>query len=243
MGTEIAIQAPADKGGTINVFGSANGFEAAQRMAKGLASSSLVPTAYQGNVANCLIALELASRIGTSTFMVMQHLHVIQGRPSFSASFQIATVNACGRFTPLRFEEVGELGTDTYGMRAVATDKASGEALIGDSVTWAMVKAEGWLSKSGSKWKTMPGQMFRYRAAAFWARVYAPELLMGLATADEVEEVAAPVERAAQPSTPALSAPSSRVGMSALEAALAEDIGEVSAEDEERARAIERGEG
>lgn len=49
-----------------------------------------------------------------------------------------------------------------------------------------MVKAEGWLSKTGSKWKTMPQLMFRYRAAAFFARIYAPDITLGMQTAEEI---------------------------------------------------------
>ena len=52
-----------------------------------------------------------------------------------------------------------------------------------------MVKNEGWASKPGSKWKSMPEQMFRYRAAAFWQRMYAPEISMGFSTADEIEDI------------------------------------------------------
>ena len=52
-----------------------------------------------------------------------------------------------------------------------------------------MVKAEGWYDKSGSKWKTMPDQMFRYRAAAFFARAFCPDVLMGLQTVEETRDV------------------------------------------------------
>jgi hypothetical protein len=51
-----------------------------------------------------------------------------------------------------------------------------------------MAEKEGWTSKQGSKWMTMPGQMLRYRAAAFWQRVYAPEISMGFYTKEEVED-------------------------------------------------------
>ena len=50
-------------------------------------------------------------------------------------------------------------------------------------------KKEGWTDKSGSKWNTMPGQMLRYRAAAFWQRVYCPEIAMGLMTSEEYEDI------------------------------------------------------
>ena len=52
-----------------------------------------------------------------------------------------------------------------------------------------MAKKEGWFNKSGSKWQTMPEQMLRYRAAAFWQRVYCPEISMGFMTTEEAEDI------------------------------------------------------
>jgi hypothetical protein len=54
-----------------------------------------------------------------------------------------------------------------------------------------MAKAEGWIDKTGSKWKTMPELMLKYRAAAFFGRLYAPEIMMGLYSADEIVDIAA----------------------------------------------------
>lgn len=79
--------------------------------------------------------------------------------------------------------------TTENGTFCKATRLSDGEVCIGTEITWDMVKSEGWLDKSGSKWKTMPEQMFNYRAAAFWARKFCPELLMGIPTADEVKDV------------------------------------------------------
>lgn len=187
--TAVAIREP-DATGSIDAFASTANYETARRMAIALSNSTIVPAAYQGekNVANCLIALELAGRTGASVMMVMQNLHVIQGKPSWSAAFLIASVNSCGRFTPLRYEMEGEASGDGWKCRAYATDKATGDRLDGEWITWEMVKAEGWLSKAGSKWKTMPGQMIRYRAASFWTRTYAPEISLGMHTSDEMED-------------------------------------------------------
>jgi hypothetical protein len=163
---------------------SVQSFDHAQRVAKMLSSSSLVPEAYKNNIQNTMIALEMSNRIGASPLMVMQNLYIVQGKPSWSSSFIIASLNSCKRFSPLRFETKGE--GDAYGCVAWAYDLASGDKLKGPKVTWEMVKAEGWLSKAGSKWKTMPELMFRYRAAAFFGRLYAPDILMGMQTAEEV---------------------------------------------------------
>jgi hypothetical protein len=175
--------------GSIDAFASESNFSVAQRMAKGLASSSLVPAAYQNSIPNVLIAMELASRIKASVFAVMQNLDIIHGRPSWRATFLIATVNACGRFTPLRFRWVGTEGKDDWGCYAVAKDRESGEECIGPTVTLGMAKAEGWATKNGSKWRTLPSLMLHYRSAAFWTRVYAPELSLGMHTGDEAEDM------------------------------------------------------
>lgn len=167
---------------------SIKGFSHAQRISQMLADSTLVPEVYRGKVSNCLIALEMSNRIGASPLMVMQNLHVIQGRPSWSSPFIIASLNTCGRFTKLNFRKSGD--GDDYGYEAYCKDKKSGEDLIGPKVDWKMVKAEGWLTKNGSKWKTMPEPMFQYRAAAFFGRLHAPDVLMGMQTIEEVIDVA-----------------------------------------------------
>ncbi len=170
-------------------FDNLQGFELAQRAGKALAASTLIPKIYQGNLPNCLIALEMAQRIGASPLMVMQHLYIVQGKPAWSAIFLIASFNQCGRFSAIRYEWLGEKGKDTFGCRAWAVEKATGEKLIGAPVTWSVVKAEGWDRKDGSKWKTMPDQMFMYRAASWFVKTYAPEISMGLSTAEELGDV------------------------------------------------------
>lgn len=163
-------------------------FELAQRVAKCFAASTLVPKDYQNNLPNCVIALNMASRMGADPMMCMQNLHVVHGRPAWSAQFLIATFNKCGRFSAIRYEFVGQEGTDTWGCRAKATELATGEVLTGTTVTIAMAKREGWFQKSGSKWQSMPEQMLMYRAAAWFVRAYAPEIAMGLQTAEEMRD-------------------------------------------------------
>lgn len=170
-------------------FFNLQGFELLQRTAKAFASSDLVPKQYQGNLANCMIAMDMAQRIGANPLMAMQNLYVVHGTPSWSSKFLIATINASGRFSSLRYEWKGEPGKDDFGCRAWAVEKETGERLDGIWVTWKMVNAEGWAAKNGSKWKTMPDQMFVYRAAAFWQRAYAPELGMGLQTVEEAYDI------------------------------------------------------
>lgn len=169
-------------------FGDAQSFDLIQRVAKCFALSTLVPKAYQGNQPNCIIALNMASRMGADPMMVMQNLYVVHGTPSWSAQFLIATFNKNGKFSSIRYDFFGTEGQDDWGCRAKATELETGELLVGPLVTVALAKKEGWFQKSGSKWQTMPEQMLRYRAAAWFVRTIAPEIAMGLQTAEEMRD-------------------------------------------------------
>ena len=169
-------------------------FAVLQRKAMMFANSTIVPRAYQGvnNVGNCVIALEMAHRMGALPLMVMQNLYVVNGNPTFSSKFLVASINSSKRFSPLRYEFKGEEGKPNYACRCLAYeagDTEHKEPLYGDWITMEMADKEGWTKKPGSKWLSMPNQMLRYRAAAFWQRVYCPEISMGLMTAEEAEDI------------------------------------------------------
>lgn len=183
--------------GEFSAFGNITHFENAQRMAKALCTSAMVPETYRGeqNIGSCLIALEISNRIGMNVLAVMQQLYVVHGKPAWSSQFLIACINASKKFTPLRYRMTGAVSADTYGCVAWANDN-TGEKLESPEVTVAMAKAEGWYQKNGSKWKTMPELMLRYRAATLFARLYAPEIAMGILTDSEVVDITSEVVHA-----------------------------------------------
>ena len=163
-------------------------FELIQRKANAFAKSSIVPKQYQNNVANCVVAMEIANRMDdASPMMVMQNLYIVHGNPAWSAQFIIARVNTCGRFTPLKYRIEGE--KDERSCVAYAKDIESGEMLESPEVSIAMAKAEGWYQKNGSKWQTMPDVMLRYRSASFFGKFYAPDILMGMQSVEEQREI------------------------------------------------------
>lgn len=186
MSKEVAINKPSLPG-----FQSAEGFELLQRQAKMFCGSSLVPQQFQGeqNFGNAIIALEMAQRMNASPLMVMQNLYIVYGNPGWSSKFLIATFNQCGRFEAIKYKETGKKGTDSQGIIAYTREKGSDEIIQGQEVTILIAKQEGWYDKKGSKWKTMPDQMLRYRAAAWLIRTTAPEISMGLQTTDEIIDV------------------------------------------------------
>jgi hypothetical protein len=218
-------------------FGSLQSFELMQRAAKMLSHSTLVPVAYRAQkeikeygkvvamednpngLPNCVVALNMAQRMGADPLMVMQNLYIVEGRPSWSSQFIIAAINSCGKYSPLRFalsdpdapKEVVYTATEWQDQPnggkakkvsvekkvrvrhqecyAWAIEKETGERLQSPTISIQMAIDEGWLTKNGSKWQTMPEVMLRYRAAAFFGKIYAPELLMGLQTAEETTDI------------------------------------------------------
>lgn len=164
-------------------------------------------------LSNCVIALNMSARMNADPLMVMQNLYLVEGRPSWSSQWIIAQINNCGRFSPLRFD-IHDLGEKTveyttyrwdeqsrqkvpqvqkvkiHDKRCVAwvVEKGSEERLYSPPVSIAMAVAEGWYTKNGSKWQTMDEVMLRYRAAAFFGKIYAPELLMGLPSSEEAAD-------------------------------------------------------
>lgn len=220
-------------------FNTYRGFQAMSHMAESLANSTIIPEAFRNTimvkdgydqrakkwnfrpepnpngVSNCIIALNMAQRLGADPMMIMQNLYLVDGRPSWSSQFIIAAINSSGRYSPLRFDITGGeeeveipyavtewvysqasnkkepvesnqvAHVKNYKCVAWVIEKATGERLESTPITMEMAVKEGWYQKNGSKWQTMPEQMLRYRAASFFGRIYAPDLLMGLRTQEE----------------------------------------------------------
>lgn len=172
-------------------FYSAASFESLQRIARAFAYSHYVPDNFKGDAGlpSCMIAVDIALRANAAPLLVLQNLVLVYGRPSWSAKYLIATANTCGRFSAIRFEYFGDRNSDEWGCRAVATELATGEKLVGPDITIGLAKAEKWYDKNGSKWKTMPQKMLMWRAGAWWVDLYAPEIAMGFRTEEEERDI------------------------------------------------------
>lgn len=169
--------------------------EKAWKVATFLCKSDLVPELYRGKPENCLIAADMANRTGMSPLAVMQNLFVVKGKPCWSGQMCIALINGCQRFTPLEFIYTYDDGGKVISCYAKAVRIATNETLKSETITLEMARAEGWLDKYDklgnniSKWLTMPRQMLTYRAGAFFGRAYCPDILIGIQTIDEVQDI------------------------------------------------------
>lgn len=187
--TTAIVEAPAQKAQFVSIWNDDKSMKRAYAAAKYLSQSDFVPAMYRNKPENCLIALDLAYNTQQPPLTVMQNLYVVQGKPAWSGAMCIALVNSRGGYSkPLSFVYVGEAGKPSYGCFAKTVD-FDGNEVIGTTVTMQLAQDEGWIQKSGSKWKTMPDQMLAYRAGAFFARANCPEVLFGLPTIEEVKDV------------------------------------------------------
>ena len=184
-------------------FMSGPGFLLAQRIATALERASILPDTFRGADAsgNRLIALGMASRLGCDPVMLMQNMDIIHGRPTLRAKFKLALFNASGKYAPIRYELTGE--GDDFGCMAFTADRKTGERIDGPRITMGLAKAEGWATKPGSKWRTMPDLMLRYRASSWLIDTLDPGVSLGLQTDDEAHDIGplpvAPVVVAPQP--------------------------------------------
>lgn len=201
METKLATTTATNTG--INLFDPAQ-FETLQRVCAIFTHSELVPKMYRISadnprekaIANCMIAVNMAQRLGADPLMVMQNMYIVHGQPAWSAKFLSATVNSCGRFNSIKYKienigkvKFGNVDVDNIKCVAYTTEKGSDEVLESAPVTIEMAIKEGWYGKNGSKWQSMPMLMLQYRAVTFWTRAYAPELSMGMRTEDEINDI------------------------------------------------------
>ncbi|NCB40303.1 MAG: hypothetical protein EOM80_16210 [Erysipelotrichia bacterium] len=161
-------------------------FEQMQRVAKLFSSSGLVPKSFENNPAACFVGLQLATQLGINPFMLFQKIYNVGGKIGIEAQVAIAIANQRGIFEgPI--EHVFEGKGTTRSCTAVAVI-AKSKKTVTLKIDWETVEKEGWNKKGGSKWLTMPDQMFRYRSSLWLIRTYAPETLMGLSSIDELQD-------------------------------------------------------
>jgi hypothetical protein len=180
----------------IDIFSDAGRFEHAQRVAKIFAASSLVPPHMQ-NVANVMIALDIANRLGEQALAVMQNIYVVSGRPGWKTEYVIARANRAGVFSSRITWEVTGAG-DGLSVKAMANLAGTGE-LVDATCDMKMAKAEGWTRNA--KYTSMPEHMLKWRSAAFLIRLYAPEVMLGVSLVEELET--APAMRDVTPASTA----------------------------------------
>lgn len=182
-----AVHEPKVEQNAITMWNNVELFENTQRMAKLLAVSNIAPQQYRGNIADCVVAIDIANRMGLSPLVVMQNSQIVHGNFSWKGTATKAMIDSCKKYTKTRYVEVGERGKDSWGFYLEAIDK-DGEIVKGVTVDIAMAKKEGWWQRN-PKWANLTELMLKYRASAFFMRTECAGLAMGFLTSEENEDV------------------------------------------------------
>ena len=167
-----------------------------------LSKSNMVPKDYQGNPANCIIAMQWGMEIGLQPLQAMQNIAVINGRPAIWGDAMLALVRGSGLL-----ERITEEPTDTG---CTCTVKRKGEPEVVRTFTLEDAKRAGLAGKQGP-WQQHPKRMMQMRARAFALRDVFPDVLRGVHIAEIAQDE--PAERdmgAAEDVTPQRAAPKSR---------------------------------
>lgn len=158
-------------------------FDHLWRVAKAFSLSGMVPEHFRGKPESCMVALMYAEQLGEHPMVMFQEVTVIKGRPGTSARFAIARANKSGLLAgPITWTAKGQ--GDALEVTASATLRDSGEK-ISATVTMREAIADGWTRND--KYKSIPGQMLRWRAATRLINLYIPEVLFGLGVREEIE--------------------------------------------------------
>lgn len=186
--TSLAVKEPTQNPNAVTMWNDAKLYNQSLAMAQTLSKSEIIPQSYKGKPADCLIAIDIANRLGLSPAIVMQNSQCVRGNFTWKGSACKAMIDGCGKYQKTRYVYVGEEGKDSYGCYLEAIDN-DGDIIKGVPVTIAMAKKEGWYNKDGSKWQTMSDLMLKYRAAAFFMRTECASIAMGFLTKEEVEDI------------------------------------------------------
>jgi hypothetical protein len=167
---------------TANVHGFVTEAEITRyKRANFFSKTTLIPKDFQNSPANCYLALEIAEEMNTSARDIMNSIYVVHGRPGWYAEAQIRLLKKVHGKDILYKEDEKNMSC-----RAYIVNK-DGSELLGDKVSLAMAKAEGWTKNP--KYNSMPMYMLKKRAATFFIRTYFPEVLAGFQTSDEIIEL------------------------------------------------------
>lgn len=182
-----------DEGRNAHLFDTAR-FEQSQRVAMAMANSNLLPKHLLGvdgdpdrsrmqSQANCLRIVNQAIRWGFDPFAIMDETYVVHGKLGYQGKLVAAVVNArAGLKSRLKYTFAGKKGTDEFEV----TVKGHFD---GEDEPCEITLSVGQAKTDNKMWKTDPEQKLCYSGATKWARRYCPEILLGVATDDDLEHI------------------------------------------------------
>jgi hypothetical protein len=165
-----------------------------------LASSSMIPKAFQGKPEDVLVCVQWGCEIGLAPLQALQNIAVINGKPSIYGDAAMALVQASSVCEDV--EEYFE-GEGTPNPVAVCVARRKGRKPVTVRFGIDDAKRAGLWGKQGP-WSMYPKRMMQMRARGFALRDAFPDVLRGLITSEEAQDfvesqLPAPVAKPANP--------------------------------------------
>lgn len=166
-----------------------------------------VPKHLQGNSADCMAVTMQAFQWGMNPFAVAQKTHLVNGTLGYEAQLVNAVIVSSGAIIgKFNYEYIGKW--DEYPKTKKTNEDEIklnlgikvGAILKGDQdITWGEpLYLSNVIIRNSPLWKSAPKQQLAYLAVKYWARLYCPEVILGVYSTDELE----PTKRTIKDITP-----------------------------------------
>ena len=159
-------------------------FAEAERFARMLAGTELVPAAYRGKPEAILIAMQMGYEVGLNPMQAIQNIAVIGGRPAIWGDAMLALVLSHSACEYVRDGVEGD-GDARHGW---CEAKRRGSPPIKRTFSVSDAKRAGLWNKSGP-WQQYPDRMLQMRARGFALRDAFPDALRGLISQEEAQDI------------------------------------------------------
>lgn len=167
----------------------------AMEMAKLMASSIMMPPYLRGKPADCFAVLSQSARWGLDPFAVASKSYFVNDRMAYEAQLVIAVLNTSGVLRgrlDIQWER-----TDTDLICTVTGTLKTDDRPKQVQQGMASIKV-----KNSPLWAAAPQQQLGYYTSRMWARLFAPEVLLGVYTVDEIQDMGVENARVAAPAAP-----------------------------------------
>ncbi|MDV2043819.1 RecT family recombinase [Citrobacter freundii] len=200
MSNDIAITSqPGATVGTAAAIFSPEGMDRLVRFATLMADSkATVPQHLAGKPADCLAVTMQAAQWGMNPFAVAQKTHVVNGTLGYEAQLVNAAVSSSNLLsTRLNYRwdgdwsKVNGKSDKSPSLTVTVSAVLKGEAEPRE-LTISMAQAG---VRNSPLWEQDPRQQLAYLCVKRWARLHAPDVLLGVYTPDELQETTPRVER------------------------------------------------
>ena len=156
----------------------------AMEFAKLVLDSGFAPKAYQGkNPASIVIALQLGLELNLQPMQALQSIALINNTPAVFGDTALALIKASPNF-----DSIVETLDETT-MTATCVVKRRGQPPVTRTFSKVDATTAGLWAKAGP-WTQYPKRMLQMRARSFAIRDQFPDVLKGIATAEEAQDYA-----------------------------------------------------